>query len=645
MDKINSLKNKSRNYEVRIKDSLIHVFDTPVLFDGIDETRMIHHPYISSYALFTIEQETEILINVLLADEIFDIKVQPQSKSIKYELNGNTIKLKINPKDKICVTVNGKINQMLMLFANTPEEKPEGDVLYFGPGEHYITDNERNILYLKSGQTLHIAEGAILYARLEARNAENVKITGNGVLCGSRNNGRWGEWLRPMAGIKDTVRRKVLTDFINCKNLTIENVTFIDADEWTVRIRDCENVNVRGINIIGYQSNSDGIDVCSTKNVKIKDCFVRTSDDCIVVKSHRNSGETENFEASGCVLWADRASALEIGHEICEDIHNIRFSDIDILNQIEETYGYHAIDITDVDEGNVYDVHYENIRIEYCRRLLGIRIREGRFSDPTAFLGNGRIYDITFKNIISNTDKAIFISGRNEKAMVENITFEDFYIKGEKILDFEKFRFNPYVKNISIKGQKADFEKYPDISEYKTLDIRPMCNMILGHNRGIYGLAHPDWTTMPSGISILEGIPFEIIGQGYCENGGDYKRCVVPKERIRIEADTVLDTNFSAKWLFFLHTGVNILSEIDKILLRYEITYEDGTKTDIIIRNQNDCNEWNTWSLGGWQPVYNSIRMYIKPWKNPHPEKQITKIEFFDGKICDLGVLLAITYS
>ena len=642
MNRINSLKYESRNFEVYIEGIKAHVFDTPVLFDGIDETRMIYHPYISSYMITTITKRTEVIIKSLNADAVCNVRIQPESKQVEFKIEDKDIKFFIYPGDKICVTLNNKINNMIMIFANLPDENTVGeDVLYFGPGEHYITDNEQNIIYLKSNQTLHLADGAIVYGRIEAKNCENIKITGNGILCGSYTNGRWGEWLRPMVGSVDKVPRKVLTDFINCKNVKIENITLIDADEWNVRILRCENVDISGINIIGYQSNSDGVDICSTKNVTLRNSFIRTSDDCVVIKSQRGGGVAQNIKVLGCTLWADRASALEIGHEICCDIFDVRFSDIDILNQIEETYGYHAIDITNADEGNVYDIYYENIRIEDCRRLLGIRIREGRFSNRSGFLGNGTIHDIYFKDIYSDVDRAIFVSGRNEGAKVSNVSFKNLYIKGKKILNFDKFSFNPYTENIKINDV---FSGYPDALKMKTLDIRSMCNMILGHNRGIYGLNHEDWITMNSGISILEGVPFEIIGQGYSE-AGDYKRCVVPKQRIRIEVDTVLNTDFKASWLFFLHTGINILSEIDKILLKYHITYEDDTTEEIIIRNQNDCNEWNSWSLGGWQPMYKSIRMYIKPWKNPYPEKTIKKIEMFDGEVHDLGVLLSITYS
>lgn len=641
MDKINSLKYESRNFELYINGKKQHVFDTPVLFDGLDETRMIFHPYFSSYASFEIEETAEVMIKTLTEGEISAVKIQPKTK--QYEISGVNVKFFIKPGEKLSITVNGKINHTLMLFANLPIAVPEdGDVIYFGPGEHYITDNEHNILYLKSNQTLYLAEGAVLHGRLEAKNAENIRITGNGIICGSYTNGRWAEWLRPMVGSYEKTYRKVLTDFIFCKNIKIENVTFVDADEWNVRILGCENIDVSEINIIGYQLNSDGVDICSSRNASLKDSFIRTSDDCIVIKTKRELGETKNVNITGCTVWADRANALEIGHELCCDISEVHFSDIDILNQVEETYGYHAIDITNVDEGNVYNIFFDNIRIEECRRLVGIRIREGRFSSNEGFCGNGTVHDVYFNNIYSKQKRTSFISGRNEDRRVSAISFKDFFIGNEKITDFEDFVINPYTENITI--EEHTFDGYPKYEDMKILDIRPMCNMLLGENRGIYGIQHKDWTTMPSGVKSHEGIPFEIIGQGYAENGGNYKRCVVPKNRIRIEADTVLNTDFKANRLFFLHTGINILSEIDKALLKYKITYEDESTAEIIIKNQNDCNEWNTWSLGGWQPVYNSIRMYIKTWKNPYPEKTIKRIELFDGELNDLGILLGITY-
>lgn len=69
----------------------------------------------------------------------------------------------------------------LHILADPPEQdavSPEDpNVLYFGPGIH-----ERGVITLTSNQTLYLDEGAVLYATVEAKDVEHVRIMGRGIL-------------------------------------------------------------------------------------------------------------------------------------------------------------------------------------------------------------------------------------------------------------------------------------------------------------------------------------------------------------------------------------------------------------------------------------------------------------------------------
>ena len=95
--------------------------------------------------------------------------------------------------------------------------------------------------------------------------------------------------------------------------------------------------------------------------------------------------------------------------------------------------------------------------------------------------------------------------------------------------------------------------------------------------------------------------------------------------------------------LFFLQTAVNVYSEIDTVIAKYVITYDDGSNEVIDVKNQNDCNDWKTWSLAGWNAAYKGLRLYVQAWKNPHPEKQIKRIEMIDSTLPEMCVLFGIT--
>ncbi len=68
-------------------------------------------------------------------------------------------------------------------------------------------------------------------------------------------------------------------------------------------------------------------------NVRIRDCFIRTDDDCISPKGKGpNDVPIQNLVVSHCVLWTDRANIWRIGYETdAAATRNFVFRDIDVL--------------------------------------------------------------------------------------------------------------------------------------------------------------------------------------------------------------------------------------------------------------------------------------------------------------------------
>jgi len=243
------------------------------------------------------------------------------------------------------------------------------------------------------------------------------------------------------------------------------------------------------------------------------------------------------------------------------------------------------------------------------------------------------------------SNETIFLSGRDGEHAVYDIKLEDVYIKGQPLTSLADVRRNTYVRDVTLfsGGKQADtLEAYPGPEQCVPLDISPMCNIVAGNDIGLYGIASFEWMTMPGGVTTVEGIPFHITGQGRAPIG-DYKRFAVPPDRRRSNRPTRMDIDAKAEWLFFLQTTINAVSEIDAILCRYLITYQDGTAETINVRNLNDAHDWRHWSIAGWQASFGGLRAYIMPWKNSHPKKEIKSIEMLGGDIPELPVLMAIT--
>jgi len=643
----------SASYRLYVDGQEVFVYDAQVVLDAIDPARNVCAPYVSSYASFDADvgQSVEVCI-VPLFETVQDVQVSPLSRGTAATHAPEEIRFTMQVPNQLSVEINGLIDRTMMIFANPPETNApnpnDRNVIYFGPGVH-IVDDPDNRIRLRSGQTLYLAGGAVVTGIVLAEDADDIKILGRGILHAGNVAGRWPDYWRGIVDWPaDAPQRHSQVALKNCKRIEIGGVSLIDTPEWTLAIDHCEDIVIKNIKIIGYQINSDGIDLCGCKNVTVRDCFIRSSDDTIAVKClYDPTGEnvtTSDIEVTGCTLWADRASAIEIGHEACAaEIAYMRFADIDILHQREESYGYHAIDITNSDFADIHDILYEDIRIERCNRLFGLRVREGAFG--SSGYSKGRIHNITLRNIRCDGNSAIFLMGRDDEHTVCGIRLENIYVKGQLLTSLAAIRRNPYVRDVTLflDGKQADaLEAYPSADQCIPLDISPICNIMAGKDIGLCGMESAVWMRLPSGVTVLEGIPFHITGQGY-DSEGDYKRFAIPPNRRRGGVPARLAIDAKAEWLFFLQTAIHVTSETDSLLCRYVITYQDGSAETIFVRNRNDVHDWKHWSRAGWQVVFGELCAYIMPWRNPHLEKAIASVEMLDGEIPELPALMAIT--
>ena len=79
----------------------------------------------------------------------------------------------------------------------------------------------------------------------------------------------------------------------DCENLTIDGIIIRDAMLWTVIVRNhCRKVLIDNIKIIGqWRYNSDGIDICASEDVVVRNSFIRAFDDCFIARGAYLEGE------------------------------------------------------------------------------------------------------------------------------------------------------------------------------------------------------------------------------------------------------------------------------------------------------------------------------------------------------------------
>jgi len=194
--------------------------------------------------------------------------------------------------------------------------------------------------------------------------AENIALTGAGVLNGNADCEHWWPWkgrssnLEKLCGIiegfpteeadvaalNDMVERNVPVEervfgeghfmrpnFVQpyrSRNVLIEGVTFLLSPNWVLNPVLCENVIIRGVTINSTGPNSDGCNPESSKDVLIENVKFRTGDDCIAVKSGRNADgrrlnvKSENIVIQNCEM-EDGHGGFTIGSEISGGVQNV----------------------------------------------------------------------------------------------------------------------------------------------------------------------------------------------------------------------------------------------------------------------------------------------------------------------------------
>ena len=259
-------------------------------------------------------------------------------------------------------------------------------------------------IVLKSGIDLHLEKGAVIQfaadenlyplvntsfegldtrrcqSPIGANNAENISITGEGVIDGN------GQYWRPVKKSKVTdshwkrllaqpgsveIRkgywvpsegfakgeqganmnvptaqtdeeweavkrflRPVMVSLVGCKNVLLQGVIFQNSPAWNLHPLMCENIIVENLLVRNpaYAQNGDAIDLESCKNALIINSRFDAGDDGICLKSgkdkdgRRRGRPCENVVVDGCTVFAGHGGFV-VGSEMSGGVRNISVKD------------------------------------------------------------------------------------------------------------------------------------------------------------------------------------------------------------------------------------------------------------------------------------------------------------------------------
>jgi len=375
-------------------------------------------------------------IVLTVPENIQKFSILPKSAGIKGKAKGNTLSFTARGRKKLHIQVNDL--PCLELTTDDPEDpasKPTDKATYhFEPGEHVVGD-----IVLKSGESVRIEEGAIVHGDIVGE-GDNITISGRGILHGTT--------------------RIEYCNQLNVRDVTICNSVF----SWTNALVCCTNSSFRNVKVYSCAAkwSQDGINPVSCKNFTIEDCFIRTIDDCIAIKSFvcdkKGDMGSHNITVKGCTLvgW-NCADGITMGFELNGgEVKDILVQNCDILKAkgYGATGGHSAFSIVCDGTAEVHHVTFDDIRVtsDIDPKNLELIITNGKLYGDEA---PGQMHDITLRNIQwSNDTLPLIIEGREEH-VIRNVVFENCSIAGKPIRSKEDapFKIN-YAENILFKKRK-----------------------------------------------------------------------------------------------------------------------------------------------------------------------------------------------
>lgn len=214
-----------------------------------------------------------------------------------------------------------------------------GGMVYLPPGEYTSAT-----LHLRDCVRVHLEAGATLYSSKDraafdkhglfyAEGVRNIGLEGRGTVHGQAAY-EWRlhdvkDWyiypnqlLAERSGMPllrsfptpDSYGNLVL--FVNCVDVHIRDLSFIDSPSWTMHLFACERLVIDGVYVstsLKYGVWADGIDPDGCKDVRISNCTIETGDDALVFYSSSSYGPArpcENITVTNCRL-SSASSALK----------------------------------------------------------------------------------------------------------------------------------------------------------------------------------------------------------------------------------------------------------------------------------------------------------------------------------------------
>lgn len=261
-----------------------------------------------------------------------------------------------------------------------------GAILYGAEVKDFDKDEKRDYKFYQD-----LSHSTFNVSMFRAENAKNITVSGYGTIDmraiwdAFDERGQGDPNLAGRAGKIFAIRE--------CSNVTIKDLTLLNATDIAVYLAGCENVRISGLTLSVH---IDGISPDCCKNVMITGCNVVTGDDALVVKSSYTLNrfeDSENITISDCVI-SSRSNGIKVGTETNGGMKNLVITNC-TLNNVRGS----GLALEMCDGGVMDGVCVSNLTMKNVHTPMFMMIApRNRGPEGTK---DGKIRNVTISNVIA----------------------------------------------------------------------------------------------------------------------------------------------------------------------------------------------------------------------------------------------------
>ena len=335
-------------------------------------------------------------------------------------------------------------------------------------------------IFLKEKVNLHIAEGGVLkgsvneadYPQIDSRwegeekkwtaclvnaiHLKNIKITGPGTIDGSG-----VEWTaKPRGSLHQGKPR--LIGIQNSNKVKISNLKLHNQASWGLFVLYSTDVEINGLHITAAHNipSSDGIDIDSSKDIEIRNCYIDVNDDCISIKSGKDEDglrvnrPSENITIEKCTFGYGHGG-VAMGSETSGGIRNVLIKDCvagkgnwaPIRFKSQPSRG-----------GVVENITYQNFKLDSTRKAVEFNMAWRMVNPKPPAKVLPVVKNVQLINITGNVAAIGDIRGF-EGSPIQGITFKNCNLTAQKGLLIE------HARNVDLAGLKMTVKEGEPITK------------------------------------------------------------------------------------------------------------------------------------------------------------------------------------